>query len=239
MPSTLARPWHHRSFSHRAVAIALAILVEILFFIALIGIVGAPVKPPPKPVETVTFDLPAPQAETEKAEHTPEPKVARPVAQPITPPILPKPPEKLPTPPIPTPNMVVVTKDEFAALDIGKLPKAGHGAGSSKGTYGPGEGPGGKTLYPADWYREPNHGELAAYLPNGAPEGSWAMIACRTIARYHVDNCVGLGESRPGLAAALRQAAWQFLVLPPRIDGKPQIGAWVRIRFDFSEKSEE
>ncbi len=231
--------WRRPSLRHRAIAFVLALVVEILFLLALLGIVGPAAKQPEPPVETVTFELPAPKPAPEKAaqakDSAPEKRAAtRPLPQPKTPEKQP-----LPTPPIPTPNMVVVSKDAFAALDISKLPKGASGSGgNSRSVYGPGEGPGGKQLYPAEWYREPNHGELAAYLPNGAPPGSWAMIACRTVAKYHVENCVGLGESRPGLSAALRQAAWQFLVLPPRIDGKPQIGAWVRIRFDFNERGE-
>ena len=136
---------------------------------------------------------------------------------------------------------------DLAAADIGKLPRradAAKGGGSSAGAgqgsgsaYGPGEGPGGHSLYNAEWYREPTQGELALYLPPDGPPIGWGMIACRTIADYHVDNCQTIGESPlgSGLSRAIRRAAWQFRVRPPRVDGRPVIGAWVRIRIEFTE----
>lgn len=231
--------WHRRSFRHRAISAGLAIGIVALFFLAMLRIVGVPSVKPPKRQETVIFDLAAPKAAAPKADQTRtksavKQATAPPVAMPPKP-VIRRPP--LSVPPKPSPSMITVSPSEFAVLDIGRLKKPGGSAGSQgKGTYGPGEGPGGRSLYPADWYVEPGRAALAAYLPGGAPAGSWAMIACRTAPRYHVENCYGLGESSPGLSRALRLASWQFLVLPPRIDGKPQIGAWVRIRFDFTAK---
>lgn len=149
------------------------------------------------------------------------------------------PPPLVPTRVSPPTGMVVLSRDEFAAADIGKI-KGTAGAGTagkadadSASTYGPGEGPGGKRLYAAEWYREPTHQELAFYMPAGLQEG-WATIACRTVDRYHVEDCRVLGETPgSGIGRGLRQAAWQFLVLPPRVDGRPMVGAWVRIRFDL------
>jgi hypothetical protein len=153
-------------------------------------------------------------------------------------------PRHMPIPPIiskkPPVRMIEMSKADMAAADISKLGKgAGAVSGNSSGAsaYGPGEGPGGAKMYNAEWYREPSRAEIGGYLPNGVPPGAWGMIACKTIEHYHVENCMQLGESPPGsgLARALRLAAWQFLVRPPRIDGKPVLGAWVRIRFDITQ----
>ena len=61
------------------------------------------------------------------------------------------------------------------------------------------------------------------------------MIACKTVANFHVENCQSIGESPlgSGLGRDMRLAAWQFLVRPPRRGGKPLIGSWVSIRIDF------
>jgi protein TonB len=99
-----------------------------------------------------------------------------------------------------------------------------------------GTAPDGQPLYAAEWYREPTNTELAGYLPKTMPDGGgWGIIACKTAPRFRVTDCVELGQGPAGshLAGAVRQAAWQFLVRPPRIGGKSLVGEWVRIRVDY------
>ena len=92
-------------------------------------------------------------------------------------------------------------------------------------------------MYKAEWYREPTDAELAGYLPGRSIEpGSWAEVACKTIPDDRVENCQAIGESPPGsgLGKALRLAGWQFRIRPPRIDGKPQVGTWVKVHIEFT-----
>ena len=98
-------------------------------------------------------------------------------------------------------------------------------------------GPAGQPLYDAQWYREPTDTELAFYAKHARPGPGYAEIGCQTVARFHVDNCVALGESPgSGYANAMLEAAWQFLVVPPRIGGKVMVGSWVRIRITFEDR---
>ena len=142
------------------------------------------------------------------------------------------------------PGFIRMSREDVAKADISRIKPAGGssgstgaasgGGGSAEGT---GDGPGGARVYNAEWYREPTRAELSPYMSaaRGSASGDWAMIICRTVERFHVEDCREVDESPrgSGLARALRQAAWQFLVRPPRVDGKPQLGTWVRIRFDF------
>ena len=156
---------------------------------------------------------------------------------------------KLPDPPLPAAaplRMMLVSSDVFAASDIGKIPSRTQGASGTGGTgsadsRGSGEGPGGARLYNAEWYREPTQAELAYYLPKGTPRSGWGEIICRTIADYRVEDCRELDEGPmgSGMARAVRQAAWQFRVRPPRADGKPLIGAWVRIHYSLTVNGEK
>ena len=153
-----------------------------------------------------------------------------------------------PTPPADPAAGTAVRADEQERLRRERHPQARHRRvarrgqrGGPKTAAGAGEGPGGVTLYNAEWVREPSDAELRTYLPRSVAAGSWALIACQTIAHNQVENCAQLGESPrgSGLSKAMRLAAWQFRVRPPRVDGKPMVGAWVRIRIDFGKEKGE
>jgi len=231
-----------KSLRQRSTSIIIALTVEALIFFGLIRLGGwVPSKhqqSAPLSVNSwsLTHDSPKPAA-THQSTQAPkaEPAKPPPPRQRVLPPQIPPP----LSPRAPSP-VVELSKEDYAASDIGKLKSSsadssnatGKGAGPS---YGPGEGPGGARLISADWYEEPSQGALAYYLPKGLPPDSWAMIACQTAPHYHVENCMSLSESPPGsgLGKAMRQASWQFLVRPPMLNGKPMIGTWVKIRFNW------
>jgi protein TonB len=225
--------------SRRIIAFAIVVAIHVLLALMLLFITPQIKKAVlPKVFEMTSYEAPKPS-----------PTVARKRTAAAKP--TPKTPKAPPVDTTAAPDARLFDKQLFDAIDITKIPnrraemQAGTYTvtteGDSKASYGPGQGPGGQILYNAEWYREPTNAELAYYLPGGAPRGAWAVIACRTVANYRVEDCQELGDSPPGsrLAGAIRQAAWQFRVRPPRIDGKPQVGAWVRIRIDFTEPAQQ
>lgn len=200
----------------------------------------------------VTFDIPGEDADSgakapekakqaEKSEEK-QPKQAEVKVE------TPVPPVETPTPtPVEKPafSFLKVSRADMAAADIGAMKTPGNaaaapGGGNSGSTYGPGDGPGGAVLYNADWFKEPTDAQLGGYLPANVPPNGWGMIACQTIDNYRVENCQILGESPrgSGFGRAVLNAAWQFQVLPPRVNGKPQIGEWVRIRITYGGRRE-
>lgn len=220
----------------RASGLALALGVNLLLLLALLGI-GAFRPTPPKSSSALVVDL-LPQSADRAAAPAAEQKVAKPLER-----VRPKPPRppRMPviTSPIPSKHpldMIELTKEEFAAADIANLPKAeaGAGAGSAGDSRVVGRGPRGETLYAAEWARHPTDAELNGYRSANAPDG-YGLIACRTAPGNRVEDCVELDQSPRGshLASAVRQAAWQFRVRPPRKNGQPMIGEWVSIRIDY------
>lgn len=232
-------PGHERRALRRRVTTLVLVLIAHLLIMILLFMPGAPIqrllKEPPKVFSVLSYteakkaEKPAPRAK--KAGKTAPKLPARPVQ-----------PTAMPAPTRPL-NMMILSKQDFAATDISKMahsaaPAGDNGTGKMDGgNDGAGEGPGGEKLYNAEWYKEPSHAELAPYLANVHQSG-WGEIACRTIERFRVEDCRELGESPSGsgISRALRQAAFQFLVRPPRVGGKQLVGAWVRIHFDLTER---
>ena len=194
---------------------------------------------PPEPEEQEPAEASAaqtPQA-NEPAPQTPQPMRPSPLAlnpQPAPdppPPAKPEPPQPDPKPqPSPRPKIGarINPNQGYGPVDTGN-PRT---AGDSERV---GTAPNGEPLYAARWYREPTDQELSGYLSTANGPG-YALIACRTVADYYVENCVLLGESPPGsqIGRAVMAAAWQFRVRPARIGGREQFGSWVRIRITYS-----
>jgi hypothetical protein len=247
--------WDRSALRRRTFGIAATLIVEALLILAFLSLTLQTAGPKGDKRGLSAFSLEAAEeaapaaASKSKSETAVTTATPRNSVPPIPKPILPSA-NPLKTPP-PSPGYIKVSKADFDAMDLSKIPSGG-GAGTgdskgsgagSKGMIGPGAGPGGAQLYPVAWYREPYDSELAPYLAaaKSVPAGASAEIACRMIENYHVENCQILNENPrgTGLAKALRLAAWQFLVRPPRIDNKPQLGVWVRIRFDFRGAKKE
>lgn len=215
---------------------ALAVGLELLLVLLLVGLgsrehrmaqnAGAPVMINIGPEQEDKADA-KPRREERKRE---QPKTA------TTKPLLPPPPIVLPAKPLipqtSSENLIEMSKSDMAASDLRNVPKAGRSAGDSAVI---GTGPHGEELYAAEWVREPSDAELNGYLPKN-PRSGVGLVACKTAPGNRVEDCVELENIPQGtrLASTLRQAAWQFKVRPPRKGGKPLIGAWVRIRFDFT-----
>ncbi len=231
--------------SRRLVAFIIVVGIHALLALMLLTLAPefAKMAASPKLFEAISISEPTPEpAEKPQQAAKAAPKSAAPVAK---------------APPVDvtdTPETRPFSVHLFEAIDITKLPNRrdelanadasvseGSGRSDSVAVSGPGGGPKGETLYQAEWQREPTNAELNYYLPRGAPRNSWAVIACRTVERFRVDDCVAIGEgpAGSGMGEAIRQAAWQFRVLPPRINGRPQIGSWVRIRISFTEEPED
>lgn len=224
LPSAYSRPPLRR----RASGLALALAVNGALLLALLTLGVLPLREQ-KPSRATIVDL-VPESHSRQAAaaavrpNKPVPKPP-PIILPVKPTIAPPPPAEKSQP------WIEMSKDQMAAADLGNLPKADPGEGDSEEV---GRGPHGEILYAAEWAREPTDAELSGYLPKTAPDG-WGLIACKTIPGNRVDDCVELGQSPAGshLASAVRQAAWQFRVRPPRKGGRPMVGEWVRILIEY------
>lgn len=190
----------------------------------------APPAPPAPEMAAEAIEAEVAPPELEVAE--PQPELA-PAPVPAPPVVVPPPPDStaIAPPPAPAPAAPPRPKRVYGPPDL--RPPAPPDSVRVEGT-----GPNGEPLYAAAWYREPYADELRGYLSTASGAG-WGLIACRTVKDYRVEDCVVLGESPvgSGIARAVREAAWQFKVRPPRIGGKDQVGEWVRIRIDYRRPS--
>jgi protein TonB len=232
----LAAPYARQPLRRRASGLALALCINIALLSVLmtLGIVPAPQAG--KALRDIVINF-APEQRSHPSQgqaRVSRSQTSKPVPKP-PPIILPVRPAIAPPPQAtdkPT-SWIEMSKADMAASDISKIPAAG-GAGDSEIV---GEGPNGEALYAAEWAREPSNAELAGYLPRRGIEG-FGLVACKTMPANRVEDCVELDQT-PGsrLASAVRQAAWQFRVRPPRKGGHALVGSWVRIRIDYINES--
>jgi protein TonB len=227
--------WRESDDARHVLSFALVVLVHILLAVVLMTVNPEFAKMGKQAtVMELLPDLepPAPKAAEKKAEKVVEqPKVPKSE--------IPKPVVKMERPP----SELLFEKQLFEAVDITRLPNVKEqsaggvpaGNGRADSAIAEGKGPGGATLYVAEWVREPTDQEIGHYTRDQHRSGE-ALIACRTWGRNLVEDCYQIDESPrgSGLARALIEASWQFRVRPPRINGEPQVGTWVKIHYTLT-----
>lgn len=222
----VAPSWDAADAKRRGSGLGLALAANLLLLLVLLGL-GAPQNRPKTAGDALVVDL-LPSREQSPPAAGKAPQLAE-MERPPIPPVKP-PPYKVKQPL----DLLIMTKEEFAAADIRNLSRVADATEHADDSEEVGRGPNGEVLYNAEWARRPTDVELSGYLPRNPPEG-WGLVACRTIPGNRVEDCVEL-ENYPagsGLAGAVRQAAWQFRVRPPRKNGRELVGAWVRIRIEY------
>ncbi len=225
-----------------------ALALEALLVLVVISMGLVEIKP--KKADSVLTSVNVRQAEKqeEKQQAKPEPARASKVQQQQPQPQRVQPDRIQPPSALPSPAFIPLPKNDMAKFDISNLPQAPKAAPAPGKMMGPpdtgspgdskrvGTAPNGEPMYAATWYREPSDDELRGFLSTASGPG-WALITCRTVADFRVEDCVGLDEypDRSQMLRAVLAAAWQFRVRPPRKGGVSQVGAWVRIRIDYLE----
>ena len=253
---TLRDAARRRKLASLAIAIALEGLILLLLLTLGAGLVGE--EDGDEKVTTFKAQsiaeapAPEPEAAEESPADTPQPD------QPVTAPEVPLRPSPLtlnpqpgppqpPAPPQPEPQPSPTAAPARPKSTIGARvrPNSGYGpvdtgnprtAGDSEMV---GTMPNGEPLYAARWYREPTDQELAGYLSTANGPG-YALIACKVVQGYYVEDCQFLSEGPQGsqIGRAVMAAAWQFRVRPARVGGREQFGSWVRIRIDYTVRRE-
>lgn len=231
--------------SRRGAAVVLALLFELLIILLFLTI-SSSFKPKDKS-KLVVFGVEDEGDQSDKKTDTKQQK-AKPKAgggqrseqTPVDP--------VIETPPVPPTaqspsNVIWMSHRDYAATDVAarqgsaKSNDSGNGDSTAPDSaLAGGRGPHGEPLYAAEWYREPTDRELQPYIPERARGRSgWGVVACRTAPGYRVEDCQELDDSPrgSGYAGAVRQAAFQFRVRPPRVGGKPLVGSWVRILITY------
>lgn len=197
------------------------------------------VQKPEPASEPQSVDEPAASQETPNAAQPQSQVQPAPAPQPVQ--RIPAPPpvvlNSIPLTPIPTPAPTQAPAPVAPARTYGPPDTGGSGYGSDSQRVG--TAPNGAPLYAARWYREPTRQEMSGYLSTANGPGT-ALIACRTVPNFRVEDCELLGESPQGsqIGRAVLAATWQFRVRPARIGGQSQVGSWVRIRIDYTERRE-
>jgi protein TonB len=215
----------------------LALAIEVLLLLALLSL-GRAVEPPKEQVTEVslaTRDVAEPVAEEPAPDENPPRPGERSAPQPV--PVVAPPPAALIAPPTAPPTPPPAERPAPPATDSGPVyGPPDTGAPPSGDSVRVGTAPDGSPLYGAKWYREPGK-ELDGFLSEATP--GWGLIACRTIPNFYVTDCVPLGET-PGskLNRSMLAGSGVFRVRPPRLGGRSLVGAWVRIRIDYTIRRE-